>query len=64
MRRSHFFIKHSQSRKVIILLMYVDDMIVTGENEEEKIEHRRKLKKDCEIKELERLKYFFSIEVA
>ena len=35
-REDHtLFIKHSKERKVTILLVYVDDMIVTGDDKEE-----------------------------
>ena len=47
------FIKHSPSGGVIVLLVYVDDVIVTGDNE-----------KEFEIKTLGRLKYFLGLEVA
>ena len=44
------FIKHSKPRRVTILLVYVDDIIVTGDNKEEKIELKRKLMREFEIK--------------
>ena len=47
-----------------MLLVYVDDIIVTEDNEEEESEISRGLMKEFEIKELERLKYFLGIEVA
>ena len=52
--RDHtFFIKHSESKGVIVLLMYVDDIIVTRYNKEEKIELIRKLMKEFKSKNLE-----------
>lgn len=46
------FIKHLDSRRVTTLLVYVDDIIVTG-NDEKKIQTLRQyLTKEFEIKEL------------
>lgn len=58
------FIKHSKTGKVTALLVYVDDIIVTGNDEREKLELKDKLVQEFEIKELGRLKYFLGIEVA
>ncbi|PKU79659.1 Retrovirus-related Pol polyprotein from transposon TNT 1-94 [Dendrobium catenatum] len=58
------FFKHSDSGGVTILLVYVDDIILTGSNEEEKASLRKNLAKEFDIKELGRLKYFLGIEVA
>ncbi|KAL5578648.1 hypothetical protein UlMin_011090 [Ulmus minor] len=58
------FIKHSNSRGVTVLLVYVDDIIVTGDDERESQFLRKCLAKEFEIKELGRLKYFLGIEVA
>lgn len=58
------FIKHSDSGQVTVLLVYVDDIIVTGNDEKEKEALKRCLTKKFEIKELGRLKYFLGIEVA
>ncbi|RDX90757.1 Copia protein, partial [Mucuna pruriens] len=49
------FTKHSPDGKLIILLVYVDYMIVTGDDEIEKLTLKEKLGK---------LKYFLGIEVA
>lgn len=48
---------------VTALLVYVDDIIVTRNDEREKQELTQRLVKEFEIKELGKLKYFFSIEV-
>ena len=53
------FIKHSKEGKVTILLVYVDDMIVTGNDEEEQGRLKERLVKEFEIKDLGILKYFF-----
>ena len=58
------FIKHSTAGGVTALLVYVDDVIVTGNDNREKQEVKQRLAKEFEIKELGKLKYFLSIEVA
>nr|GFB09341.1 putative ribonuclease H-like domain-containing protein [Tanacetum cinerariifolium] len=44
-------------------IIYVDDMIITGNDEEEMTRLRTNLFKEFEMKDLERLKYFLGIEV-
>lgn len=46
------------------LLVYVNDIIVTENNEDEKMILKQCLAKQFKIKKLERLKYFLRIEVA
>ena len=58
------FIKHSNSRGVTALLLYIDDIIAMGNDEKEKQTLRQCLTKEFEIKELGRLKYFLGIKVA
>ena len=58
------FIKHSIARGVIVLLVYVDDIIVTRNDEREKHKVKQRLVTEFEIKELGKLKYFLGIEVA
>ena len=58
------FIKHSPSGGVTALLVYVDDIIVTGDDVKEKQVLSQSLAKEFEIKALGRLKYFLGIEVA
>ncbi|RVW81800.1 Retrovirus-related Pol polyprotein from transposon RE1 [Vitis vinifera] len=50
------FIKHSAAGGVIVLLVYVDDIIVTGNDEREKHEVKQRLATKFEIKELGKLK--------
>ena len=58
------FIKHLGSGRVTTLLVYVDDIIVTSDNEKEKLMLKECLAKEFEIKDLGRLKYFLGIELA
>ena len=58
------FIKHSNRREVTALLVYVNDIIVTENDEREKHEVKQRLPTEFEIKELGKLKYFLGIEVA
>ena len=51
------FIKHSASGRVTTLIVYVDDIIVTGNDEHEKQGLKQCLAKEFEIKYLGRLKY-------
>ena len=57
------FVKHSDSRELTTLLVYVDNIIMTGNDELEKQTLRQCLTKEFEIKELGRLKYFLGIEI-
>ena len=57
------FVKHSSSWGVIALLVYVDDIIVIGNDFKERKALKRCLAKEFKIKELGRLMYFLGIEV-
>jgi len=57
------FFKHS-SKKVTALLVYVNDIVVTRNDDEEQQILKGKLAKKFEIKDLGVLKYFLGIEVA
>ena len=46
------------------LIVYVDDIIVKGNDEKEKNTLKQCLAKEFEIKDLGKLKYFLGIEVA
>ena len=59
-----FFVKHSTSMGVTAQLGYVDDIIVIGNDLEEREAMKLCLGKEFEIQELGRLKYFLGIEVA
>ena len=58
------FIKHSTSRRMTILLVYVDDIIVTSDDWKEQRLLSQHLEKEFEMKTLGRLKYFLGIEVS
>jgi len=58
------FIKHSVSGGVTILMVYVDDIIVIGDDKREQEKLSQCLVAKFEIKTLGRLKYFLGIEMA
>jgi hypothetical protein len=59
------FYRHSLSnRKITILAVYVDDIIITGDDEEEIKRLKGCLSNEFEVKDLGNLKYFLGIEVA
>nr|KYP49319.1 hypothetical protein KK1_028957 [Cajanus cajan] len=58
------FIKYSPNGKLTLLVTYVNDMIITGDDEVEKRILKEKLLTHFEMKELGKLKYFHGIEVA
>ena len=57
------FLKHQQG-KVTALMIYVDDMIITGNDEKEISRLQEHLATEFEMKNLGGLKYFLGIEVA
>jgi hypothetical protein len=57
------FIKHN-GEKLTVLIVYVDDMIITGDDKEEISRLQEELTTDFEMKNLGGLKYFLGIEVA
>ena len=58
------FIKHSSNGELTALLVYVDDIIVTGNDMIEREKLKTELAREFEMKDLGRLKYFLGIEVA
>lgn len=48
----------------MMLAMYVDDIIITGDDEREMAQLKEKLGKEFEVKDLSLLQYFLGIEVA
>ncbi|PRQ56213.1 putative RNA-directed DNA polymerase [Rosa chinensis] len=57
------FLKHQQG-KVTALIIYVDDMVITGNDTVEIDRLQRQLASEFEMKDLGELKYFLGIEVA
>lgn len=57
------FIKKHQG-KITALIVYVDDMVVTGNDDEERKALQTYLSKEFEMKDLGPLKYFLGIEVS
>ena len=58
------FVKHSAGNMSAILIVYVDDIIITGNDEEEIGKLKIKLGREFEIKDLGEMKYFLGMEVA
>ena len=58
------FYKHSRYGKIVILIVYVDDTILTSHDNVELEKLKRKLANDFEIKDLGTLKYFIGMEFA
>ena len=58
------FFKHGQDSKLAILIVYVDDIIVTGDDVKEIGNLKRHLTSNFDIKSLGQLTYFLGIEVA
>jgi hypothetical protein len=50
--------------RIPILAVYVDDIIITRDDEEETMKLKESLRKEFEVKDLGRLKYFLGIEIA
>jgi hypothetical protein len=57
------FYKHVKG-KIAILVVYVDDIVITGNAEEEIHQLKKNLAKSFEVKDLGHLHYFLGIEVA
>ncbi|CAN6557534.1 unnamed protein product [Malus baccata var. baccata] len=72
MRRIGYYQSHSDhtlfvkrgSGKVTALIIYVDDMIITGDDSEEMMKLEQNLATEFEMKNLGDLKYFLGVEVA
>lgn len=60
----HTLFTRHQGSKIIALIVYVDDIVVTGNDEVEITQLKKKLSKEFEIKDLGSLRNFLGIEVA
>lgn len=58
------FVKYSAEWKLVILIVYVDDIILIGDYEDELIKIKTLLVKELETKDLGSLKCFLGMEVA
>ena len=58
------FVKSKPGGKMAILIVYVDDIILTGDDSEEILKLKRLLATEFEIKDLRTLRYFLGMEVA
>ncbi|EXB62181.1 hypothetical protein L484_017568 [Morus notabilis] len=58
------FFKHFTNGKITVLIVYVDDIVLTGNYEEEIRRLKLLLSKEFEIKDLGHLRYFLGMEVA
>ncbi|KAL4030573.1 hypothetical protein IC575_008819 [Cucumis melo] len=58
------FTKASKTEKIAILIVYVDDIVLTGDDQTEISQLKQRMGDEFEIKDLENLKYFLGMEVA
>ena len=58
------FFKHSKESKITILIVYVNDIILTGDDSNELEKLKKDIVCDFEIKDLGALKYFLGMEFA
>ena len=58
------FTKHSNKGVVTILVVYVDDIIITKDKQDERNSPGKNLTKEFDIKNLGQIKYFFNIEIS
>ncbi|XP_070031131.1 uncharacterized mitochondrial protein AtMg00810-like [Nicotiana tomentosiformis] len=58
------FYRHSSYGKCIFLIIYVDDIVITGDDHESIIQLKQHLSSQFQTKDMGKLKYFLSIEVA
>ncbi|KAL9420128.1 hypothetical protein AB3S75_037830 [Citrus x aurantiifolia] len=58
------FVKHTDGGKMAVLIVYVDDIILTGSDGDEMSRLKKHLASEFEIKDLGPLRYFLGMEVA
>ena len=59
----HTLFTHTSQRGIVVILIYVDDIIITGSDKEGIILTKAFLKSSFDIKDLGELKYFLGIEI-
>ena len=57
------FYQHAND-KAAILIVYVDDIVITGDDSQEITNLKRYLAREFEVKDLGHLRYFLGIEVS
>jgi len=50
-------------RGIVVIVIYVDDLIITGDSDVDISDLKKLLKQKFEMKDLRKLRYFFGIEV-
>lgn len=58
------FMRFSTSRKITVLIVYVDDIVLTRDDSKEMARLKGELFKGFEIKDLGQLHYFLGMKVA
>ncbi|KAL0546639.1 hypothetical protein IC582_016551 [Cucumis melo] len=58
------FIKVSETGKIAVLIVYVDDIVLSGDDQVEISQLKQRMGNEFEIKDLRNLKYFLGMEVA
>jgi IS30 family transposase len=58
------FVKHSLDGKIALFIVYVDDIVITGDDDEQVNQLKKLLAKEFEVKDLGQLKYFLGMEIA
>ncbi|XP_022158094.1 uncharacterized protein LOC111024663 [Momordica charantia] len=58
------FDKRSENNKTAILIVYIDDIVLTGDDEVELVTLKKRLANEFQIKDLGILKYFLGMEFA
>ena len=58
------FVKYSSEGKTALFIVYVDDIVITGDAYEQIAQLKRLLAQEFEVKDLGQLKYFLGMEVA
>jgi hypothetical protein len=61
---NQLYIVKRMDRKVMTLIVYIDDIVVTSNDELEIAQLKRNIAREFENKEMGSLKYFLGIEVA